>query len=190
MTPSKETVLLHTCCAPCLVVPFRILAQDCLVTAFFANPNIETGDEYELRKQEVARWTAEEGIGLIVAREDREAWREAIRGTEAEPEGGLRCERCYRFRLEATAREAHCRGFGSFGTTLSISPHKKAEVINRIGREVSESMGITFLEADFKKGGGFSESCRISREKGFYRQNFCGCVFSRRDRSVERKGAS
>jgi predicted adenine nucleotide alpha hydrolase (AANH) superfamily ATPase len=188
MTSSKPTVLLHTCCAPCLVVPFRILSKDRLVTVFFANPNIDSAEEYDLRKQEVTRWAAEEGICLIVAEENRLAWQEAIRGTEDEPEGGLRCERCYRNRLETTAREAQRRGFDCFGTTLSISPHKKAEVINRIGEEISQTTGVRFFEADFKKGGGFSESCRISREKNFYRQNFCGCVFSRRGGSSNLKG--
>lgn len=107
-------------------------------------------------------------------------WFELVKGLENEPEGGARCEVCYQMRLEKTAELARENGFEYFGTTLTISPHKKAEIVNQLGREVGAKFNIKFYEADWKKQDGFKKSCELARNEGFYRQNYCGCVYSKR----------
>ena len=179
----QATFLLHACCAPCFTHPFRLLRSAFRVTAYFYNPNIQPETEYRAREGEMRRLAEKWRAPLIVGDYDVEWWRERVRGLEDEPEGGRRCEVCYRLRLEATARAAAERGMEVFGTTLSISPLKKAATINRIGREVGEAFGVSFYEADFKKCDGFKISCRLSAEEALYRQNYCGCLFSRREGS-------
>jgi len=136
------------------------------------------------------RYAEEIGLRMFVAEYEVDRWYEAIKGTEQEPEGGKRCAICYRFRLERTARLARERGIFHFATTLTVSPHKKAAVINPIGRALAEQTGATFYEADFKKRDGFKISCQMSREAGLYRQNYCGCIFSKleRERRIKDKG--
>lgn len=150
------------------------------VTGFFCNPNIHPKKEYDQRLNEMKALAERWGFHLVIGPYNDIVWKNAVRGYEGEPEGGRRCEICYKIRLEMTARKAWDQGFDFFGTTLSISPHKKAEVINRIGRQIEKDTGVKYLEADFKKKDGFKICCRICREEGLYRQDYCGCIYSRR----------
>jgi len=183
----KKKILLHACCAPCLTHPFRMLLERFDVTAFFYNPNIHPESEYRLRREEVERLSREWGFEVIIGPYDAEAWFDAVRRRGDDPEGGERCALCYRFRLEKTAEAARKNGADLFTTTLSISPLKKATVINRIGHEAAAGSGVAFYEADFKKKDGFKSSTRISREEKLYRQDYCGCVFSMREREKRRR---
>ena len=185
----KPAFLLHCCCAPCSTHPFHVLEENFRVTGFFYNPNIHPREEYEARKSEMERLAKAWGFPLIADSYNADVWFEAVKGYEEEPEGGRRCEICFRFRLERTARRAKDAGMAFFGTTLSVSPHKKAGVINRIGRELEATYGVRFYEADFKKKDGFRISCRLSKEEGLQRQDYCGCVFSRRGGPRSGEGA-
>jgi predicted adenine nucleotide alpha hydrolase (AANH) superfamily ATPase len=181
MNPSAgKKLLLHCCCAPCGTHPFRTLRERFDVTAYFDNPNIQPAEEYRSRLSEIHELAKRWGFSVIEGTYDSENWFSAIRGHENEPEGAARCEICYRIRLERTARMAETCGMNCFATTLSVSPHKKTEVINRIGRQAGDQIGIQFVEADFKKKDGFKISCELSRAEGLYRQDYCGCTFSRR----------
>lgn len=174
----KRTFLLHSCCAPCMTHPVQALKEMFSVTVFFFNPNIHPRIECLNREGEARRLAEKWNIPLIVGEYNSNAWFKAVEGYEEEPEGGRRCEICYGFRLERTAQEAKRLGIDYFSTTLSVSPHKKAAVINRIGKEVEDVHGVFFYEADFKKNDGFKESCRLSEAEGLYRQKYCGCEFS------------
>lgn len=176
----KEQILLHACCAPCTPHVFNVLSEQFEVILFFFNPNIQPKDEYELRKAEIARYSELNRIKLITGDYEVEEWEKAVAGHEEDPEGGGRCEICYKFRLKKTAREAEKNNIGNLTTTLSISPHKNAGTINRIGNDIAAQKGINFFEADFKKKNGFRISCEISKEYGFFRQSYCGCLYSRR----------
>jgi epoxyqueuosine reductase len=176
----KPKLLLHVCCAPCAPHVLKQLEEQFAVSVFFFNPNIQPEEEYRRREEEITRFSREDGFELITGEYDEEGWIDAVRGLEGEPEGGARCGICFRYRLDRTAREAAARVFDLFATTLTVSPHKNAFVINEEGRAAAERQGTTFLEADFKKKEGFKISCQLSRERGFYRQDYCGCVFSRK----------
>lgn len=152
-------------------------------TFFFFNPNIEPDDEYNRRLSELKRYATEDGMTLVVDRGGREQWLEAVRGLEDEPEGGKRCEQCFRFRLARTVQFAKANNADLCTTVMSISPHKNSDVINRIGLDLVNGSGVTWLEADFKKGGGFQKSLTLSKQENLYRQNYCGCLASLRRRS-------
>lgn len=201
----KKRLLLHVCCAPCCTVPFgRLAAEGFDVTLFFYNPNIQPKEEHDRRLKELEKFVNEgsddggfqenagcerqsaafkkEKMVLIVNREDREKWSELTRGLECEPEGGKRCLVCYRMRLEKTAEYAKKHDFDAFATSLTLSPHKNAMVINAIGQELAEKYGLEYYVSDFKKQNGFKESLEKSRDRGFYRQDYCGCEFSWKNR--------
>ncbi|MBN2415738.1 epoxyqueuosine reductase QueH [bacterium] len=180
-TERTPSLLLQACCAPCTTHPYRLLSERYRVTVYFYNPNIHPAAEYEKRLRELERFAGRRRFPLITGPYDAGRWFELTRGLEEEPEGGRRCPICYRMRLEETARLAAERGFDLFTTALSVSPHKNAAAINRIGREIAVESGVPFLEADFKKKEGFKISCGISREEGFYRQHYCGCRYSIRE---------
>ena len=116
---------------------------------------------------------------MLVGEYDADQWFRAVAGMEHEEEGGRRCEVCYRMRLEKTVSVAQAQGFQQVATTLTVSPHKKATTINRLGRELTGTGDVTFYEADFKKRDGFKKSCELSKKLGFYRQNYCGCIYSK-----------
>ncbi|MBN2029055.1 epoxyqueuosine reductase QueH [bacterium] len=175
----KSTFLLHCCCASCSTYPLQILKKHFDLTVFFYNPNIHPQEEHALRKREMERLSNKWMFPYLAGSYDIDHWFSHIRGFETEPERGHRCEICYRLRLEETARLAKERGIAVFGTTLSISPHKNAETINRIGKAIEKKWGVRYYEADFKKKDGFKISCQISREEHLIRQNYCGCVHSR-----------
>jgi len=158
---SRQSFLLHCCCAPCTTHPIRVLRDEFDVTAFFYNPNIHPVEEYRLRQDELKRLAEKWEFSLILGKYAVDEWFRKVKGYEENPEGGLRCEICYRLRLEKTAQAAKKRGIQFFGTTLSVSPHKKADVINRIGKELEGKWDVRFYEADFKKRDGFKISCRF-----------------------------
>lgn len=186
-----KRVLLHVCCAPCSTAVIESLQLTAEVTAFFYNPNIHPVSEYVFRAKEMQDYGAHVGVIVKEGAYDIRSWFQMIDGVEWVAEKSrLRCERCIRLRLERTAFEARAEGFSAFTTTLSISPHKDPEQINRIGREVGASVGVHFLEADFKQSSGFERSIDLSRQQKLYRQNYCGCVFSRLERKRYAKIAS
>lgn len=181
-TPNGDRhVLLHSCCAPCSsAIVECMLANGIRPTVFYCNPNIYPREEYEKRKSEQKRLieSAFPEAELLDADYDHDAFLRAAAGLEGEREGGARCEKCFRLRLERAAREAKAGGFDLFATTLTVSPHKNAPLINAIGLEEGEKAGVEFLPSDFKKRDGYLHSVRLSEKYALYRQNYCGCEFS------------
>lgn len=173
----KKKLLLHCCCAPCSSACIERLKDSFDVTVFFYNPNIEDG-EYERRKAELIRLAKETGwADVLDCGHDEREFYNAVKGLEDCPEGGKRCEKCFYLRLAATAEAAEKNGFDYFTTTLTLSPLKNAEMINSIGEALG---GEKWLYCDFKKNDGYLRSLQLSKQYGLYRQNYCGCVFSRR----------
>ncbi len=180
-------LLLHVCCAPDATTPYQRLKDEHNLACFFYNPNIDEEEEYKKRLREAEKLSELWNFELIEGNYDVDNWRKAVEGLEAEPEGGKRCWICYRLRLEEAAKLAKKLGYDAFATTLTISPHKKAEKINAIGRAVAEKYGVSYLESDFKKKNGFKESVEWSKKLKLYRQNYCGCSFSRRSKKEPRE---
>lgn len=174
----KRRLLLHTCCAPCSPYVVALLQREFEVIAFFYNPNIHPLEEYQHRLKEIKQLCKKAGIELITGNYDVDQWFHLTRGMENEKEGGKRCKLCYQMRLEKAVSVAKKNSCSHFTTTLTVSPHKKAAVINQIGSELQKGCSITFYEADFKKHDGFKKSCELSKEYGSYRQNYCGCIYS------------
>jgi hypothetical protein len=174
----KPTLLLHICCAPCATHTLEQLRKDFNVTGFFYNPNIQPETEFKRRLEETKRLAAIMDFTVIFLEEGQDKWSESTKGYEDEPEGGQRCSICYKLRLEKTAQYAKAKGFAGFTTTLTISPHKQASIINEIGRELADNYGISFYNADFKKKNGFKKSSELSKKYHLYRQSYCGCLFS------------
>lgn len=187
----RPSLLLHACCAPCSSYVLEYLSRYFSISVLYYNPNISPKAEYEKRKTELERLLSamplEGSVTLLSCAYEGEAFLEAARGLEQAPEGGERCERCFRLRLRRAAQEAKTQGFDYFTTTLSISPLKNAELLNRIGEEVGAEFGVAHLPADFKKKEGYKRSIELSREYSLYRQNYCGCVFSKAQREVTGK---
>lgn len=177
------TLLLHCCCAPCSSYVLEYLTEHFRITAHFYNPNISEKAEYDKRVNELKRLLDEQPhrypVSFSEGAYDPERFYEAARGFEDAPEGGERCFHCYRLRLAEAADAAKAGGFDYFTTTLSISPLKNARKLNEIGGEEAERVGIPYLFSDFKKREGYKRSIQLSRQYGLYRQNYCGCVFSR-----------
>jgi len=184
---TMKKLLLHTCCAPCSPHVIEMLRKEFDLCVFFYNPNIHPLKEYQLRLGEMQRYMHTVSVELIAGEYDADRWFRAVAGMEHEDEGGRRCEVCYGMRLEKTVNLARARGFRQVATTLTVSPHKKATIINRIGRELTGSGDLTFYEADFKKHDGFKKSCELSKQLGFYRQNYCGCVYSKVHRDLSQR---
>ncbi|MDD5031753.1 MAG: epoxyqueuosine reductase QueH [Patescibacteria group bacterium] len=176
---SKPRVLLHICCAGCGAYVAQVLKKDYDVVLYFYNPNIYPESEYGKRLAEAKKIAAEFGLKLISEKYDHLVWLKKIKGFEREPERGGRCWICYQERLEKTAKTARDRGFAFFTTTLTISPHKDAKAISELGQEMEKKYKINFLDRDFKKQDGFKKSACLCKELGLYRQNYCGCEFSR-----------
>ncbi len=178
-------LLLHACCAPCAAYPLQVLlSAGYEVSLYFYNPNIHPLKEYRLRLEEIKRYARglDKPVRVIEGPYEIKTWFKAIAGLESEPEGGRRCAVCYRLRLAATAALAAELGFDYFGSALSISPHKKASLISQLGHQLAREYKINFFDRDWKKQNGFKFSCEISRRENFYRQDYCGCVFSRLER--------
>lgn len=179
----RPRLLLHACCAPCSSYVLEYLSACFDITVFFYNPNIDPPEEYRKRVEEERRLIREmplPGEAHIVEGVYRpEDFYEAVKGLEHEPEGGARCRKCFELRLSETAREAKAGGYDYFTTSLTISPLKDADVLNEIGERLGREYGVSWLSSDFKKRNGYRRSIELSREYGLYRQNYCGCVFSR-----------
>ena len=171
-------LLLHTCCGPCACHVVQELVKNHQVTLFFYNPNIYPKEEYQRRLNEIRRWAEKEGLELIAGEYNHQKWLGSIKGLEGKAEGGRRCLICYEIRLSETAKVAQEKGFGFFATTLTISPHKKAENINPIGEGLASQFGLKFIAKDWKEQDGYKKACELSQQEGFYRQNYCGCEFS------------
>ena len=180
-----KRLLLHSC-SHCL----SELSPQIGVTVLYYNPNLDCAEEYEKRKRDQIRFLRETGLADFLdcgyAPED---YRSAVCGLEEEREGGARCAVCFRLRLERTAREAKARGFDYFATTLTVSPLKNAKLINTIGFAVAEEAGVKYLPSDFKKRGGYLHSVQLSEEYGLYRQDYCGCAFSKAEREKKKEKA-
>lgn len=181
------TLLLHSCCAPCSSYVLEYLSQYFAITILYYNPNIAPPEEYFRRAEEqknflTALKTAHP-VRLVEGVYEPADFYAAVKGLENEPEGGERCFKCYALRLEEAAKAAKTGGFDYFTTTLTISPHKNAEKLNEIGERLGEACGIPFLNADFKKKNGFKRSLELSAQYGLYRQDYCGCIFSKQIKS-------
>ena len=178
-------LLLHSCCAPCSSYVLEYLSDYFEITVFYYNPNISPAEEYEKRAAEqqhlIRELPAKHPIHLVVGAYEPERFYAVSRGLEQVPEGGERCFRCFRLRLEEAAKMAAEGGFDYFATTLTISPLKNAQKLNEIGEELSEIYKVEHLPSDFKKKNGYKRSVELSALYGLYRQNYCGCVFSKRD---------
>ncbi|MBO5265692.1 MAG: epoxyqueuosine reductase QueH [Ruminiclostridium sp.] len=181
-TPS---LLLHACCAPCSSYVLEYLSEYFSITVFYYNPNITEEDEYRKRVEEEKRLISEmplkNKVSFIEGRYDTERFFEIAKGKENIPEGGARCFDCYRLRIAETARVAKENGFDFFTTTLSISPLKNAQKLNEIGAEEAEKVNIPYLFSDFKKREGYKRSIKLSAEYKLYRQNYCGCIYSKKE---------
>ena len=174
-------LLLHSCCAPCSSACLERLKDFFSVTVLYYNPNIDDKEEYEKRKAEQIRFLKETGwADILDCDHEKESFEEMAKGLESEPERGKRCYLCYELRLEKTARLAKENGFRWFCTTLSLSPYKNADWLNEIGEKLAGRYALNYLSSDFKKQGGYHRSIALSKKYGLYRQDFCGCKFSRK----------
>lgn len=174
-------LLLHSCCAPCSSACLQRLKDKFKITVLYYNPNIDEDEEYAKRKAEQIRFLQETGWAEILdCDHDKEAFEEMAKGLEDEPERGKRCYACYALRLNKTAQVAKENGFAFFCTTLSLSPYKNAEWLNELGEKIGGRYEVNYLISDFKKKGGYARSIELSKEYGLYRQDFCGCKFSKR----------
>ena len=175
-------LLLHSCCAPCSSACLERLKDVFSVTVLYYNPNIDDRAEYEKRKAEQIRFLQETGwADFLDCDHDAQAFLRVAQGLENEPERGKRCYLCYALRLEETARLAKENGFDFFATTLTLSPYKNAEWLNEIGEKVGGRYEVNYLPSDFKKRGGYHRSIELSNTHGLYRQDFCGCKYSKRE---------
>lgn len=176
-------LFLHSCCAPCSSYTLEYLSNYFDITVYYFNPNISPKEEFDKRFAEQKRLIdslpAKNPIKLVLGKYNYDDFLQIARGYENVAEGGERCFRCYRMRLESTARIAKEQGFDYFCTTLSISPLKNSQKINQIGYEVAQKYGIKWLPSDFKKREGYKRSIELSKEYNLYRQSFCGCIFSK-----------
>ncbi len=181
------SLLLHACCAPCSSACLEYLNKHFNITIYYYNPNISPKAEFDKRLNEEKRLVSEmpfeNSVDVIEGFYDYNEFLEIAKGLETVPEGGERCFKCYRLRLEKTAELAKEKGFDYFCTTLSISPLKNSQKINEIGYEVEKEYGVKWLPSDFKKKEGYKRSIELSKEYDLYRQNFCGCVFSKKEES-------
>jgi predicted adenine nucleotide alpha hydrolase (AANH) superfamily ATPase len=176
--PPGTEVLLHICCAPDAAYGVRAMRERFDAAGFFYNPNIHPREEFRKRTLATLELLEKSPFPLVMGNGGEQAWEEATRGLDGEPERGRRCEACIRLRLRETARKASELGMPAFGTVLTVSPKKDASMINRLGREEETRTGIRFVAADLKKNDGYLHSVRLTREFGLYRQKYCGCRYS------------
>jgi len=183
----KPKVLVHICCVGCGVYVAQELKNDYEPVLYFYNPNIYPAEEYQKRLEEAEKIAKKFKLKIISKKYDHKLWLKKVKGREKDPERGERCLICYKDRLEETAILAKKMNFSFFATTLTTSPHKDAIAIIKIGQEMGKKYGVNFLEKDFKKHDGFKKSACLAKDLGLYRQNYCGCEFSR---NLPRKQAS
>lgn len=175
----KKSILLHSCCAPCSSSVLHKISEYFDVTVVYYNPNIYPQGEYEKRKLEQIKLLNIMQIPFLDSDYNENDFLNAVVGLENEKEGGARCNKCFLIRLDETARLAKQKGFDFFGTTLTVSPHKNAETINQIGAALADKYGIKYLFSDFKKEDGYLNSIKLSKQYNLYRQDYCGCKFSK-----------
>ncbi len=180
---SKKKLLLHSCCGPCSSYVITYLTKYFDITILYYNPNIYPYEEYLKRKNEQIKLIKEidsiNKVDIIDCDYDNDIYNEKVKGLEKEPERGNRCRVCYRMRIEKTAEKAKELGYDYFCSTLSVSPYKNAEWINEFGKEMEEKYNIKWLYSDFKKKNGYKESIQLSTKYNLYRQNYCGCIYSK-----------
>lgn len=182
------TLLLHSCCAPCSSYPLKYLTEYFNIVVFYYNPNISTEEEYSLRLSEQRRLIAQmpkvNSITLIEGEYRPQDFSDVAKGLETSPERGPRCHKCYRLRLRHSAEIASEVNADYFATTLTLSPLKDANVINEIGENIAKDSGVNYLCSDFKKKEGYKQSIELSARYNLYRQNFCGCIYSKREENI------
>lgn len=191
--PEKEPpprLLMHSCCAPCSSYCLSYLAEYFSITVLYYNPNISPEDEYYKRVKEQVRLIkslpVKNAISFVEGEYEPLKFFQMAEGMEDMPEGGARCFKCYEMRQRRAAEYALAHGFDYFTTTLSVSPHKNAQVLNETGLRLGKEYGVKYLVSDFKKKGGYQKSIQYSREYNLYRQDYCGCIFSKREREHEK----
>ena len=181
-------LLLHCCCAPCSSYVLEYLSPHFSITAHYYNPNIDTPEEYAHRARELSRFVQEMplpgAVDVLAEPYTPAEFYAAVKGLEDIPEGGRRCYECYRLRLRRAAQAAAADGYDYFTTTLTVGPKKDAYVLNPLGIKIGEEEGVAYLPSDFKKRGGFDRSTELSAQYGLYRQDYCGCVFSMKERGL------
>ena len=181
----KPKLLLHSCCAPCSSYVIEYLTKYFDITIFYYNPNISPYEEYLKRKKEQIRLIDEinnyNKLDIAYCDYDNDIYEDRIRGLENEPERGNRCTVCFKLRLGKTAQEAKKNGYDYFGTTLTLSPYKNAQLINEIGLNLEKEFNVKYLVSDFKKKDGYKKSIELSKKYDLYRQNYCGCKYSKRN---------
>ncbi len=178
----KPTLLLHACCAPCSSYVLEYLNKYFNITVYFYNPNISSCDEYYKRAEELKRLCREmklDDVKVVIEDYNNTPFKDLAKGLENEPERGRRCVKCYSLRLQTSAIYASKNNFDYFTTTLTISPLKNAQLLNEIGAQMSEIYGVKYLFSDFKKREGYKRSIELSKIYGLYRQDFCGCEYSK-----------
>lgn len=183
---SGKKLLLHACCAPCSTACLERLAADFDVTVYYYNPNMDGVEEYEKRAAEARRFIDEvygDKVGLIIEKYEPSEFYKAAFGLENLPEGGARCTECFGLRLNKTAEYAKRNGYECICTTLTVSPYKNAPLLNEIGKKAAKAHGVEWIYSDFKKANGYLRSIELSKKYGLYRQNYCGCEFSKRIKS-------
>ena len=183
-----KKLLLHACCAPCSTACIERLIEDFDITVYFYNPNMDSKEEYEKRAEEIKRFLSvayKDKVGLITEDYLPNEYLNAVNGLENQPEGGARCEKCFYLRLKKTAEYAQKNSFDFITATLTVSPYKNAPLINQVGESVCENSAVKWLYSDFKKANGYLRSIELSKLFGLYRQNYCGCVFSKNEREKQ-----
>ena len=176
----KNKLLMHSCCAPCSSACLERTKDFFDITVYYYNPNLDGEQEFNLRANEQERLCNALNINCVVEEYNPQEFLSIVKGLENAPEGGSRCEKCFYLRLKKTAEYAKEKGFEFFTTTLTVSPLKNAQLLNKIGFEIEKQTGVKFLPSDFKKRGGYLRSIELSNEYSLYRQNYCGCEFSKR----------
>lgn len=184
------TILLHSCCAPCSSHVIETLSPHFNITILYYNPNIEPFEEYLKRKEEEIRFINEfphqNELNFLDCDYDNEIFHDTIKGLEKEKEGGARCFKCYFLRLSKTAEIAASNNFDFFGTTLTVSPYKNSQKLNEFGEYLSRKYNIRYLLSDFKKQNGYKRSIDLSKEYDLYRQDYCGCIYSKEERELQK----
>lgn len=175
----REKILLHACCAVCAGYPLELLSSmDYVPVVYFYNPNIHPSEEYERRLKELVTYCNKKNFELHIGNDDTKVWYNFVKGLENEPERGKRCVKCFELRLEDTAKKALELGIKKFSTTLMVSPHKVRSDIVSVGKAVAVKYGLEFVDTDFRKNNGNLKTMAIAKEENFYRQKYCGCVYS------------
>ncbi|WP_330637222.1 epoxyqueuosine reductase QueH [Acidaminobacter sp. JC074] len=182
----KKTLLIHSCCAPCSSYVLEYLQDYFEITVMFYNPNMIDEEEFEKRYNEQVKINAamREDIKLVKVPYEPQTFYQAVKGLEDIPEGGERCRACFELRLNEAAIYASDHGMDFFTTTLSISPLKNASTLNELGQKIGDKYGVNYLLSDFKKKNGYKRSVELSKENDLYRQEYCGCIYSKLEREA------